>query len=95
MERYQKLHGGIKGGNYQTISAVPRANSEKGHMRLEGENIMLELTVTAGMELQIGDDVKIVFRDGNAPGRMKIGVDASKDKRIERIKVKRSAKESA
>lgn len=46
---------------------------------------MLELTVTTGMELQIGDDVKIFFRGSNAPGRMKIGVDAPKEKRIERV----------
>lgn len=56
---------------------------------------MLELTVTAGMELQIGDDVKIVFRDGNAPGRMKIGVDAPKDKRIERIKSQEKRKRAS
>lgn len=46
---------------------------------------MLELTVNAGMELRIGDDVKIVFRGSNAPGRMKIGVEAPKEKRIERV----------
>lgn len=46
---------------------------------------MLELTVTAGMELMIGDDVKIVFKGSNAPGRMRIGVDAPKEKRIERV----------
>lgn len=46
---------------------------------------MLELTVTTGMELMIGDDVKIVFKGSNAPGRMRIGVDAPKEKRIERV----------
>ena len=46
---------------------------------------MLELTVTTGMDLQIGDDVKIIFKGSNAPGRMRIGVDAPKDKRIERV----------
>lgn len=46
---------------------------------------MLELTVTTGMELQIGDDVKIIFKGSNAPGRMRIGVDAPKEKRIERV----------
>lgn len=46
---------------------------------------MLELTVTTGMELQIGDDVKIVFKGSNAPGRMRIGVEAPKEKRIERV----------
>lgn len=46
---------------------------------------MLELTVTTGMELRIGDDVKIIFRGSNAPGRMKIGVEAPKEKKIERV----------
>lgn len=46
---------------------------------------MLELTVTTGMELMIGEDVKIVFKGSNAPGRMRIGVDAPKEKRIERV----------
>ncbi len=46
---------------------------------------MLELTITSGMELKIGDDVKIVFKNSNAPGRMRIGVDAPKEKRIERV----------
>ncbi|MCM1154155.1 MAG: carbon storage regulator [Ruminococcus flavefaciens] len=46
---------------------------------------MLELTVNSGTELWIGDDVKIFFRGSNAPGRMKIGVDAPKEKRIERV----------
>lgn len=46
---------------------------------------MLELTVTTGMELQIGDDVKIVFKGSNSPGRMRIGVEAPREKRIERV----------
>lgn len=46
---------------------------------------MLDLTVTAGMELQIGEDVRIVFKGSNAPGRMKIGVEAPREKRIERV----------
>ena len=46
---------------------------------------MLELTVTTGMELQIGDDVKIVFKGSSVPGRMRIGVQAPKEKRIERV----------
>ncbi len=46
---------------------------------------MLELTVTTGTELKIGDDVKIVFKGSNAPGRMRIGVDAPREKRIERV----------
>ncbi len=52
---------------------------------MEDGDIMLELTVTAGTELWIGDDVKIFFRGSNAPGRMKIGVEAPKEKRIERV----------
>lgn len=51
----------------------------------EDVDTMLELTVTTGTELMIGDDVKIVFKGSNAPGRMRIGVDAPREKRIERV----------
>lgn len=47
---------------------------------------MLELTVTSGTELKIGDDIKIIFRGGNTPGRMQIGVEAPKEKQVERVK---------
>lgn len=59
-------------------------NISLAHNR-EGIDTMLELTVTTGMELMIGEDVKIVFKGSNAPGRMRIGVDAPKEKRIERV----------
>lgn len=48
---------------------------------------MLELTVTSGTELKIGDDIRIIFRGGNTPGRMQIGVEAPKEKQVERMKI--------
>ena len=66
--------------DYTVLHSVDFVSEEQGR-----ENTMLELTVTTGMELQIGDDVKIIFKGSNAPGRMRIGVDAPKEKRIERI----------
>lgn len=53
---------------------------------------MLELTVTSGTELKIGDDIKIIFRGGNTPGRMQIGVDAPKEKQVERVKIPEAQK---
>lgn len=47
---------------------------------------MLELTLTTGTELKIGDDIRIVFRGDTTSGRMKVAVEAPKEKRIERIK---------
>ncbi len=47
---------------------------------------MLELTLTTGTELKIGDDIRIVFRGDTSTGRMKVSVEAPKDKRIERVK---------
>lgn len=46
---------------------------------------MLELTLTTGTELKIGEDIRIVFR-GDARGRLKVAVEAPREKRIERIK---------
>lgn len=43
--------------------------------------------MTSGTELKIGDDIKIIFRGGNTPGRMQIGVEAPKEKQVERVKV--------
>lgn len=47
---------------------------------------MLELTLTTGTELKIGDDIRIVFRGDTTTGRMKVAVEAPREKRIERIK---------
>jgi len=46
---------------------------------------MLELTLTQGSELKIGDDIRIVFRGGGVAGRVRLAVDAPKEKRIERV----------
>lgn len=47
---------------------------------------MLELTLTTGTELKIGDDIRIVFKGDTTSGRMKVAVEAPREKRIERIK---------
>ena len=47
---------------------------------------MLELTLTTGSELKIGDDIRIVFKGDTTTGRMKVAVEAPKEKRIERVK---------
>lgn len=63
-------------------------SGRRGSSSVRGkEKNMLELTVTSGTELKIGDDIKIIFRGGNTPGRMQIGVDAPKEKQVERVKV--------
>lgn len=55
---------------------------------------MPELTLTTGTELKIGGDIRIVFRGDTANGRMKVAVDAPKEKRIERVKVQEEQKRS-
>lgn len=47
---------------------------------------MLELTLTTGTELKIGDDIRIVFKGDTTTGRMKVAVEAPREKRIERVK---------
>ncbi len=47
---------------------------------------MLELTLTTGTELKIGDDIRIVFRGDTTSGRLKVAVEAPREKRIERVK---------
>jgi len=47
---------------------------------------MLELTLTTGTELKIGDDIRILFRTESTVGRVKVAVEAPKEKRIERVK---------
>lgn len=47
---------------------------------------MLELTLNTGTELKIGDDIRIVFRGDTMSGRLKVAVEAPKDKRIERVR---------
>lgn len=54
---------------------------------------MLELTLTTGTELKIGDDVRIVFRGDTTSGRMRVAVDAPREKRIERMKAPEEQKE--
>ena len=55
---------------------------------------MLELTLTTGTELKIGDDIRIVFRGDTTSGRMKVAVEAPREKRIERVKVQEEQKRS-
>lgn len=47
---------------------------------------MLELTLTTGTELKIGEDIRIVFREGTTAGRLKLAVEAPREMRIERVK---------
>lgn len=47
---------------------------------------MLELTLTTGTELKIGDDIRIFFRGDTTTGRLKVAVEAPREKRIERVK---------
>lgn len=47
---------------------------------------MLELTLTTGTELKIGEDIRIIFRGDTTNGRIKVAVEAPREKRIERIK---------
>ena len=41
---------------------------------------MLELTLTTGTELKIGDDIRIVFRGDTSSGRMKVAVEAPRER---------------
>lgn len=56
---------------------------------------MLELTLTTGTELKIGDDIRIFFRGDTTTGRLKVAVEAPREKRIERVKPKKEKKEKA
>lgn len=47
---------------------------------------MLELTLTTGTELKIGDDIRIVLKGSSASGKIKLSVEAPKEKRIERVR---------
>lgn len=47
---------------------------------------MLELTLNTGTELKIGDDIRIVFRGDTTSGRLKVAVEAPREKRIERVR---------
>ena len=46
---------------------------------------MLNLTLTSGERVKIGDDVQIVFESTPSMGRIKISIDAPKDKNIARV----------
>ncbi len=54
---------------------------------------MLELTLTTGTELKIGEDIKIVFRGDTTNGRLKVAVEALKEKRIEKLKALEKSKQ--
>jgi len=53
---------------------------------------MLELTLTTGTELKIGEDIRIIFRGDATSGWLKVAVEAPREKRIERIKAPESIK---
>lgn len=51
---------------------------------------MLNLTLRAKESLKIGEDVHIYFEGGGAGEKIKLSIDAPKDKRIERVPVEKA-----
>lgn len=50
---------------------------------------MLNLTLTAGDRLKIGEDVQIVFESTPSVGRIKVSVEAPREKNIARVPVEK------
>lgn len=50
---------------------------------------MLNLTLTAGDRLKIGEDVQIVFESTPSIGRIKVSVEAPREKNIARVPVEK------
>lgn len=46
---------------------------------------MLNLTMTTGERLKIGEDIQIIFESTPSIGRIKVGVEAPRDKYIARM----------
>ncbi len=59
------------------------------------QDYMLELTLTTGTELKIGEDIGIVFRGDTTNGRLNVAVEALREKRIERVKALEESKHMA
>ena len=53
---------------------------------------MLNLTLTSGDGVKIGEDVQIVFESTPSIGRIKISIDAPRDKNIARMPVEKKRK---
>lgn len=53
---------------------------------------MLNLTLTTGDGVKIGEDVRIVFESAPSMGRIKISIDAPRDKNIARMPVEKKRK---
>ncbi len=53
---------------------------------------MLNLTLTTGDGVKIGEDVQIVFESTPSMGRIKISIDAPRDKNIARMPVEKKRK---
>ncbi|MEY8323177.1 carbon storage regulator [Lachnospiraceae bacterium 54-11] len=53
---------------------------------------MLNLTLTSGDGVQIGEDVQIVFESTPSVGRIKIKIEAPRDKNIARMPVEKKRK---
>lgn len=53
---------------------------------------MLNLTLKSGDGVKIGDDVQIVFESTPSMGRIKIRIEAPKDKNIKRVPVETEKK---
>lgn len=52
---------------------------------------MLTLTLTTGDSVKIGEDIQIVFENALSMGRIKIRIDAPRDKNIARMPVEKKS----
>lgn len=50
---------------------------------------MLNLTLTTGDSVKIGEDVQIIFESTSSTGRIKVSIEAPKDKNIARMPVEK------
>lgn len=53
---------------------------------------MLSLTLTSGDRIKIGEDVQIVFESAPSVGRIRVSVEAPRDKNIARVPVNEKRK---
>lgn len=55
---------------------------------------MLSLTLSSGDSIKIGDDIHIVFESTPSVGKIKVCVEAPREKNIARLPVKKKKKEN-
>ena len=51
---------------------------------------MLNLTLKTGDSIKIGDDIQIVFEMTSSMDRIKVGIEAPKDKNIQRMALEKT-----